>query len=266
MTRHPLTLLLLLFALFLTTPATAQQGSKNPAMPGFDMEGSDPQAIEIADAVMENMGGREAWDQTRYLSWGFGGDDQVWDKWTGNFRYQSGDLVVLMNINTKEGRAWENGTEITDPAALQEKLDAAYRGWVNSGYWFMMPYKLKDSGVTLKYMGEGTTEDGREAEILQLTFKDVGLTPQNRYLVYVDKERMLVTQWSHFRTAEDTEPNFTRPWRNWQRYGKIMLSDNRGEGRNGEDFILPNVGAYDSLPESVFTDPARIDLSTLAQR
>jgi hypothetical protein len=82
----------------------------------------------------------------------------------------------------------------------------------------------------------------------------------------VDKERMLVTQWQHFRNAEDTEPNFTRPWGNWQRYGKIMLSDNRGEGRDGQDFVLPNVGAYDSLPESVFTDPARIDLSTLAQR
>jgi hypothetical protein len=210
---------------------------------------------------MESMGGRENWDNTRYLSWGFGGDDQVWDKWTGDFRYQRDSLVVLMNINTKEGRAWADGEEIEDTESV---LTGAYRSWVNSGYWFLMPYKLKDSGVTLNYLGEGVTEDGRPAEMLQLTFENVGLTPQNKYHVFVDKERMLVTQWQYFQEASNEEPNFTRPMGNWQKYGNIMLSDFRGEGRNGP-FILPNVGAYDAVPEGTFTDPNRMDLATLAQ-
>lgn len=46
-----------------------------------------------------------------------------------------------------------------------------------------MPYKLKDSGVTLKYKGEGQTEEGEPAQVLVLTFKDVGVTPQNKYEV-----------------------------------------------------------------------------------
>ena len=71
------------------------------------MEGSDAKAIEIADAVMQSMGGRANWDATHYLSWTFFRDDQVWDKWTGDFRYQRDSLVVLMNILSKEGRAWE---------------------------------------------------------------------------------------------------------------------------------------------------------------
>ena len=253
----------MLLSLALTMPALARQAEENPPMDGFNLEASDARAIEIADAVMQSMGGRTNWDNTRYLSWSFFADDQVWDKWSGAFRYQRDSLVVLMNVNTKEGRAWADGQEITDAEAHQETLNGAYRAWVNSGYWLMMPYKLKDSGVTLKYLGDGTMEDGQAAEILQLTFDNVGLTPQNKYHVFVDKETMLVGQWQYYREATDAEPRFTRPWRNWQRHGAIMLSDDRGEGRNGP-FILPNVGVYDTLPESVFTDPARLDLATLA--
>jgi len=259
-------LLSILLTLLLTPPALAQQTEENPPMEGFNLEASDAKAIEIADAVMQSMGGRTNWDQTRYLTWSFGRDDQVWDKWTGRFRFQRDSLIVLMNVNTKEGRAWADGREITDAAALEESLAGAYRNWINSSYWLIMPYKLKDSGVTLRYQGEGTMDDGRPAEILGLTFENVGLTPQNRYEVYVDKETMLVGQWSFYRNAADTEPSFTRPWRNWQKHGAIMLSDNRGEGRGGQAFVLPNVGVYDTLPASVFEDPARLDLAALADQ
>ncbi len=30
----------------------------------------------------------------------------VWDKWTGDIRFEQGDLTVLMNIHSKEGRAF----------------------------------------------------------------------------------------------------------------------------------------------------------------
>jgi len=266
MKRLSASFLLLLLCFALQTPAAARQADENPPMEGFNLKGSDARAIALADAVMKSMGGRAAWDATRYLSWTFGRDDQVWDKWTGDFRYQHEDMVVLMNVNTQKGRAWKGGAEISDPAALKEQLEGAYRGWVNSGYWFLMPYKLKDSGVTLTYLGERAMADGRVAEVLQLTFEGVGLTPQNKYEVFVDKQTMLVGQWSYFQSATDAEPGFTRPWRNWKRYGNVMLSNDRGEGRNGEAFILPNVGAYDTLPKGIFTDPAPLDLSTLASK
>ena len=248
--------------LLLASPSFAQNA--NPPAEGFDMAGSDARAIEIADAVMEKLGGRENWDNTRYLSWSFFSDDQVWDKWTGEFRYQKEDLVVLMNVNSMEGRAWVAGEEITGEAEREEKLKSAYYGWVNSGYWLIMPYKLKDSGVTLKYMGENTMESGETAETLQLTFKEVGLTPQNKYYIYVNKETMMVEQWAYYPSFDDAEPRFVRPWGNWKKYGNIMLSDYRGTTDNG-DFVMPNVGAYNSLPESVFTDSAKMDLATLGQ-
>ncbi len=254
---------LVVFALlFFAVPFVYAQPA-NPPAEGFNAADSDARAMEIADAVMERLGGRENWDNTRYLSWTFFQDDQVWDKFTGDFRYQKEDLVVLMNVHTQEGRAWQGGEEVTDEAEREEHRKAAYRAWVNSGYWLLMPYKLKDSGVTLTYLGEGETEEGEPAEMLQLAFEEVGLTPQNKYHVYVNKETMLVDQWAYFPDAGDTEPRFVRPWKNWQQYGNIMLSDNRGEMQNGGTFELPNIGVYETLPRSVFTDPAPIDLSTL---
>ena len=43
----------------------------NYPLPGFDLEGSDPLAIVLADRIMSAMGGREAWDKTRYIKWTF---------------------------------------------------------------------------------------------------------------------------------------------------------------------------------------------------
>ena len=224
------------------------------------MDESSPRAIEIADQVMVAMGGRAAWDNTRYLSWSFFAEDQVWDKWTGRFRWQNDSTVVLMNIHDLTGRAFVNGEEVE---AAEEYVRRAYADWINSGYWLLMPYKLKDSGVTLGYTGEGTMESSKEAYILSLTFENVGLTPQNKYDVYVDKESMLVRQWSFYRNASDESPAWTRPWDNWRPYGAIMLSDSRGPLGDGNLFLLRNLGVYDALPDAVFEDAKKVDLASL---
>ncbi|RMF56260.1 MAG: hypothetical protein D6748_13930, partial [Calditrichaeota bacterium] len=168
------------FLLSLSFVLTAQE-SNNPPMPGFNQKDSDPRAIEIADRVMQALGGRDAWDNTRYLQWRFFGRRlHIWDKWTGRLRLESGDLLILMNINTRTGKVWKEGEAITHPDSLQKYLDFGYKAWINDSYWLLMPYKLKDTGVTLRYAGEAKTEDGRIADILHLTFKDVGVTPQNK--------------------------------------------------------------------------------------
>ena len=65
---------------------------ENPAAAGFDRDGSDALAIELADQVMLRLGGRENWDSTRYLTWRFFGKRRhVWDKWSGRIRFEQGD-------------------------------------------------------------------------------------------------------------------------------------------------------------------------------
>jgi hypothetical protein len=225
----------------------------NPPAAGFDAAGSDPKAIAIADRAMEAMGGRKAWDETRYLGWRFfvpePGRTHLWDKWTGNLRYQNGNTLTLMNINTRKGSAWIAGQPVAAGAELDRLLQQGYEAWVNDSYWLLMPYKLKDSGVTLKYKGEGATDDGSKADVLQLTFKDVGVTPQNKYDVWVDQASGMVTQWAYYQNNTDAEPKFKTPWANWTKHGRILLSGDRGKMQ------LTDIAVYDRVPDSAFSSP-----------
>ena len=259
--RRPILAVALAAAVLLGgSPADGQLAASNPAAPGFDHAGSDPQAIAIADQVMEAMGGRAAWDATRHLRWRFFGRRlHLWDKHTGRIRIEGeeGDggesFTILMNLETKKGRAWRAGREITDADELAAMLDRGEALWINDSYWVFMPYKLKDSGVTLVHAGEMALPDGRLADVLELTFREVGRTPENKYHVFVSRDRQLVEQWAFFAEATDSEPRFTNPWGNWQRYGDILLSDDRGD-RDHTDLAV-----FETLPESVYTNPAPVD-------
>lgn len=260
----PSTRTLLVVLLLLPVTASSALADTNPPADGFDLAGSDQKAIEIADTVMASMGGRAAWDATRHLRWRFFGRRlHVWDKSTGDVRIEGteGDsgapYVILMNINTGAGRAWRAGAEITSPDDLHEMLDRGEAMWINDSYWMFMPYKLKDSGVTLRYLGEQTLPDGRSADVLELTFREVGRTPENKYHVFVSRDRRLVEQWAFFGQATDDEPGFLNPWDNWQRYGAILLSDGRG------DRAHTDVAVFETLPASVYEDPRPVDWTGL---
>ena len=64
--------ILIIWFFSLSLGVYAQQDS-NPAAEGFDAAGSDAKAITVADEVMEKMGGRANWDNTRYVTWKFFG-------------------------------------------------------------------------------------------------------------------------------------------------------------------------------------------------
>ena len=239
--------------------SSAEAEAPNPPLPGFDLVGSDREAMDIADGVMARLGGRAHWDATRYITWRFFGKRRhVWDKWTGNLRFENRDLVVLMNIHSRLGRAWEDGEEIAHPDSLAAKLEAGYRAWVNDSYWVAMPYKLKDTGVTLKYKGRGMTEAGLPADVLELTFSGVGVTPENKYDVYVDIHEQLVVQWAFYRDRADSEPAFVRPWTGWSKFGEIWLAPDHGPVSHTE------MAVFDELPAVVFESPEYSDLKVTA--
>ncbi|MEM7103577.1 MAG: hypothetical protein AAF502_10630 [Bacteroidota bacterium] len=240
---------------------TTQSSDPNPPANGFDLEGSDTKAIEIADEVMLAMGGRTNWDQTRIIKWNFFGSRLlVWDKWSGDVRIEDPkeNSTTLVNIKNKKGQVKVGDVIHESIDSIAKYIEAGRTKWINDSYWLFMPFKLKDSGVTLKYIGIDTTEAGKAADLLQLTFNNVGISPEHKYYVYVDTETRLVSEWAFFNKAEAEKPIFKTPWNNYTQHGHILLSDERGKGR-----LLSDIQVFDELPEAVFRSLDPVDWSTV---
>jgi hypothetical protein len=249
-------------ALLLGGPAQAQKTQTKkgsyPAAEGFDQTGSDPKAIAIADKVMNAMGGYDAWRNTRFLAWSFfGGQYQIWDKYTGDFHWERDTLVANYNLNTKKGQVYSRGQDISATPAGQKVLDRLTPIWINNSYWLVMPFKLKDSGVTLTYKGEGKTMDGAPADILQMTFRNVGVTPENRYEVLVNRANNLVEEWAYFPKYTDEKPAFRRRWNEYAKYGQLMLAAGRSESTKPGG--LENIAAAQTIPEGVMTSKTPVE-------
>ena len=232
-------------------PAVEAPMEVNPAAEGFNPD-SDEKAIAIADEVMEAMGGRKSWDDTRYLSWNFFGvRTLLWDKQTGDVRidFLNRDHQIMVNEKTMEGSVWKEGEKMENQDSVAFYLERGKNIWINDSYWLVMPFKLKDSGVLLTYVGKDSTEAGEAAEVIRLTFEGVGKTPENAYNVWVSEKDDLVKQWAWYINASDTVARFTRPWDNYQQMGGIMLSEERG------DRDLSDVKVLESVPNGIFEDP-----------
>lgn len=222
----------------------------NPAAEGFNTADSDEKAIAIADEVMEAMGGRKAWDTTRIITWNFFGRRTLtWDKSTGDVSIQipADSLDIRLNIqDSSKGKVVIAGEDMSsNPDTLAKYVERGKSIWINDSYWLVMPFKLKDSGVTLNYVKQDTMTSGAMADILSLTFENVGDTPENKYLVYVDQSDHLIKQWDFYRNASDTIAGFSTPWIEYEQYGDILLSGNRGRGQ------LSDIAVYQAMPDSI---------------
>lgn len=218
----------------------------NPDMIGFKRDSSDVKAIKVADEVMKSMGGRTAWDNTRVIEWDFFGvRHHIWDKFTGDIRIDAPHVSILMNIHTMNGRVKKDSLELENADSVSFYLKKGKSWWINDSYWLVMPFKLKDNGVTLKYLGIDTVLENKYTHILSLTFEQVGDTPQNKYKIYVDTASHLVVQWAYYPKSDMTIPAFILPWGKYEKYGNILLSSFRGKNtlspKLGEDLILGNI-------------------------
>lgn len=236
--------LLLLFSIFILSPARAQTRT------------ADPKAKAIAQNVLRNMGGQQGWDNTRFLAWTLNGQYQVWDKHQNKFRWEKDSLVAIIDTQSKKGKVYVEGKELTNQQEAQKIKEKAYALWINNSYWLVMPFKLQDPGVHLKYTGAGKTAEGAAADVLEMTFEKVGLTPQNKYKLWVDKEKGLITQWAFYRNHTDAEPAFTRQWTGYKNYGSIKLAGNRSNEKG--EFLITDISAPKQVPAAVFNSPKPI--------
>ena len=247
---HLLIYVTIILFLFSNCSSPTSEPYGNPPAPGFNLVDSDEKAIELADQVMKASGGRKNWDTARFFSWTFaGGRKHIWDKWKGNVRIESlrDTTTYLLNINSMKGKVKKADKSVDDPELLNMLLKKGKSIWINDSYWLVMPFKMKDDGVTLKYVGQENTQEGRLADVVAMLFKGVGDTPQNKYHIFIDQESHLVTQWAFYQEASQDTANFVMPWNDYQSYGNLLLSGDRNR------LQLTDISVRENMPDSLFT-------------
>ena len=215
-------------------------------------QSKDKKAEAIVKEMLIAMGGANNYNNTHFIQWDFVNRKLSWDKWTGNVRVENptANQVILVNINTLKGKVYENGVLLADETKANGLLEKAKNWWINDSYWLVMPWKLQDPGVTLAYVKTDKLPNGKTADILQLTFSAVGVTPENKYWLYVDKENHLIQQWAYYKNFNDAEPKFMKPWNNYQKAGNILLSFDRPN----EDVGPKNVVVKSTFDSAIFTE------------
>lgn len=176
---------------------------------GATAPANDAKALEITHAMMQAMGGQDAWNRAPFVRYDFkvtiGGKTVVdrahlWNKQTGDYRLEdktkSGQpRVTLFNIASQRGSAYVNGQKLEGKAAAEAVKDG-YATFINDMYWLSMPWKWLDPGVHLKYLGEKSL-GAKKFDVVELSFDHVGLTPGDHYRAYVSPESHLMEHWEY---------------------------------------------------------------------
>jgi hypothetical protein len=224
----------------------------------------DPKADEINKAMVQALGGQDAWNAAHFVRYDFkvtaGGKKVVdrshlWDKPTGRYRLEqkgkAGESqVVLFNIATKQGTAFIDGIPLRGPSA-KKAINDSYGVFINDMYWLSMPWKWTDAGVHLKY--EGQKKRGAESfDVVQVTFDHVGLTPGDQYHAYVSPKSHLMTHWEYILQ------NGTKGSWDWQYVdtGGVKLASNHTSD-DGKSINMGNVRVLKTVDDEYFTDPNR---------
>jgi len=254
------------WAIVLIVVSATWVAAQQPAPTAFDPAKSDAKAIQVADEMMQAMGGVDAWRKTRFLryDWVVEQDGKavrnyqhLWDKHTGRYRLEGvndGKLVtVLFNVNTKAGTAYLDG-EPAPAAETQRWLDFGYQRFINDGYWFYMPFKWKDPGVTLKYEGEEKM-NGKTYDVVRLTYDNVGLTPKDIFWGYVNRETHMMDQWRYILKGEK-KPQSVVNWSGWESHGGVMMSADRNFPEDpNRRILIRNISTPAQAEDRYFTSP-----------
>jgi len=254
-------------------------GAGNGTEPGSGPALTDTFTLETkADSVAYRLleaHGADALASARYLRFNFGVEtpdgaqtiaSHFWDRTTGDYRveWSSGpdsSYVALVNMRdvtdgAAAGTVYLNGSALRGAAAEQAR-QTAYQRFINDTYWLLAPLKTFDPGVNRSYAADSSTA---EHDVIRLTFGEVGLTPGDRYWLYVSKETGRLEKWAfHLQGMPEEAP--AQPF-NWTSYEPLQAPDgpvrlaSRKEAVGGEQALLTNQLALpDSAPDNVFSDP-----------
>lgn len=237
----------------------------------YAQEESAPSPGDELAARLTTAHGIGAWETLPYLRFDFavegGGQTQVvarnlWNRSTGAYRVEIPDTantVIIVQTNASSpgdvsGTAFQNGEEVTGEAK-SELLAKGYQRFINDTYWLLAPLKVLDEGVNRSYLADSSDA---EHDVLHLTFGDVGLTPDDEYWLYVNKETGQLDRWAfRLQSMPDDASPAVFDWTDYKTLnapgGEVRLAE-RHEG-GSRAILTNNLSAPESVPDDAFTSP-----------
>jgi hypothetical protein len=221
-------------------------------------------ADDVAHRAVEMMAG-PAWDPARYIAFSFDVErdgktvasfPQRWDRYTGDYRVSGkdrdgNDFVIVVNVNTKQGKAWKKGAEVADP---KDMLTTGYRRFINDTYWLLMGFKTFDPGVHREYAGEKSDPSGRSWDLVKLSFDaGVGLTSADQYWMWVNRDTGLVDEWDmRLQGSKPEEEPGVVLFHDYRRFGGLLISTRREIKGKNQFILLDDITVSHDVPKDAF--------------
>lgn len=217
-------------------PAASKSAARIP-MPPRPMGEADAKAAAVAKQLSDAMGGQRTWDVLPYFRFDFvivrDGKELArfkhwWDKRNGRCRVEGPDdkgriVTAIFTLKDRKGKSFTDGIVDTDPTNIDNIVQMGYERWVNDTYWIIMPFKLRDPGAHLRYV-RSSKDAHAEYDVLQLSFsKGVGLTPGDKYTLYVNRKTHLVDKWQMMLQGKKPPPD-AATWEGWTQVGPVKLA------------------------------------------
>ena len=226
---------------------------------------SDPRAVAIAQQVLKSLGGRERWSALTGVRWTYGAlvrdslqspRHHAWNALTGAHRIdgvtRSGVQFLFIHTvgDTTPGIAIMNGARIGGDS-LRVLTNRAQSLWENDSWWFLMPYRLLDPGTHLRY--ETQVQDAQGAfDRIAMTLDHGGLTPGDRYWLYVNQKTHRIERWEYVQQAS-TPPPLTWTWDGWEEHDGLWFATAH---RRGFTLIMTNaIQTVKAFPATEFQAP-----------
>ena len=236
---------------------------------GSSLLAQPPSADDLARRAIDVQAGK-AWEKARYFAFSFDvnkGDTRVvsfpqrWDRYTGDYRVsgkdqQQREFVVIMNTNTRQGKAWINGQAATDAKDIQDMMNLGYRRFINDTYWLLMPLKMLDPGSHRSYEGE-KTDGGHTYDVVKLWFdQGVGITSADQYWAWINRDTGMVDQWHmKLQGTKPEDPPLVAVFHDFKKFAGINISTKRELVGKGQSIGLDDLVVSAEVPKDAFTAP-----------
>lgn len=181
------------------------------------LSAADEAANTLADAVIKASGGA-GWPGVKRIRFSFVVEEPGQ---TEPLLVAKHDWNLATYTDTVEWKGKKVSIDLCDPESMKsDDAKAAMARWTNDSYWLVAPLKLKDKGVILKSGGKKTV-DGREFELLDVSFGSVGMTSADLYTLYIDPKTSLIAKWDYLPGADK---KITSAWEDYRDFNGLKLA------------------------------------------